>query len=215
MKTNPYVKRWASVSVLLIVAVIALVAYLDVKNIPFYEIRVTDETLNFWSFLGGIFLVTLLAERFVELFVRDTHEEEKEQLKADIARLKAALNNPEAPVASEAKQIFGTAETADLYKMLTSKEERLYRLRKRREYNTLLTLFVIGLLISLSGFSLLSHVFDYSQLSSVQYILFRSMDLVFSAALISSGSGGMHELVKVVSGFKDFLLEMPKGGGGQ
>ena len=211
MKNNPYLRRWASVSVLLVAAVIALVAYLDFSHIPFYEIRVTDETLNFWSFLGGIFLVTLLAERFVELFVRDTHEEEKEELKADIARLQAAMNPAgDVPGTSEVMAVFGAESPADLHTLLRKKEERLYRLRKQREYSILLTLFVIGLLISLSGFSLLSHVFDTSQLSTVQHILFRSIDLVFSAALISSGSGGMHELVKVVAGFKDFLLQMPK-----
>lgn len=152
------------------------------------------QTINFSSFdtskiiglIGSLFFISLLVERFLEIFVQDPKAKQKVQLQRNVRSL---------------------APLGDIDQLLEA-EAQLEQIKNERRRTLRVAGFAAGIVIALFGFRVLSNLLVEPIADPIQNRFVTIMDMVLTAGLVSGGSGGIHNLVNVLDRF------MIGGGGG-
>ncbi len=131
---------------------------------------------DYGSLFANLFLIALLVERFIEVFVGIL----RRQGKVERRRLIETAAPDEKSAAQTVMAIY----------------------RSRTNTIAMNVAFGFGLIVSLAGVHTLSVVFDSSQLQGAQEFLFRLSDILLTAGLIAGGSNGIN---KITSLFGEYL----------
>ena len=164
-----------------IVAIIIIAGIILNNNIEYFQ------TIDFSSFdtskiiglIGSLFFVSLLVERFLEIFVQDPKAKQKNQLQRNVRAL---------------------APLGDL-EQLHETETQLEQIKNERRKTLRVVGFAVGIVIALLGFRVLSNLLVEPIANPIQNRFVNIMDMVLTAGLISGGSGGIHNLVNVLERF--------------
>ena len=175
---------------ILILIIITLIAF-GYLNRFFPTIDLSEVTpTNILTVLGYLFVIVLVVEQFVEIFIHDANVKDKIEAKLRIQQIDEIcqdIDNPDDQLIAmfqEKKEIIKDLEVNQL----------------KRKQRILFITFSIGLLLSFSGFRILSgFLFDNSlgiPVENTQAILIQSIDIILTAGIISGGSDNVHQLLK-------------------
>lgn len=174
---EPGVERWRSAWILAFVALLTVTLgiawFFRTIPIPFnYEFAYND----YASWATSLFLVALIVERFIEIFLGLWRSSGKIELQTRID----SLTDP--------------AERRSAEKALAE-----YRLQTNKY--AMVCAFLLGWLMSLTGIRSLHPLFDTNALLPLQQHVFNSIDVVLTAGLIAGGSNGVNKLTNVLGNF--------------
>lgn len=130
------------------------------------------ETGRLVGLFGSLFFISLLVERFIELFVQDPDAEAKSRKAAQ----RKNLIDPNQIIEAELE---------------------LKEMRKKRRDTVAFFGFVMGLIIALLGMRILTNLIVDPQWGDVQERYVNILDMVLTAGLIAGGSGGIHSLINI------------------
>ena len=141
-----------------------------------------------------LLLISVFVERALEFFVELWRGEEKVKLELDRDHAMNAVKRSTSQKATkESLRDLKKKETAlKLYQVITSRI-------------TLWTSFIIGLLICAAGVRSLEPIIapETTNLLETQVILFKVIDVILTAGLISGGSDGIHKITVVYTSFME------------
>ena len=143
-----------------------------------------------------------VVEQFIEIFVHDPRQRLKKECKDRIEEINAELEIMSIPVSEEAGII--DAEEEEVMGMMQEKkdlENTLTREGMKRKQRTIVIAYIIGLILSFSGFRLMSGILfneTKDNLSEIQSTIIQSIDIILTAGIIAGGSDRMHRLIKRV-----------------
>eukprot|EP00750_Incisomonas_marina_P030512 INCI758.1.p1 GENE.INCI758.1~~INCI758.1.p1 ORF type:complete len:211 (-),score=34.10 INCI758.1:67-699(-) len=178
------------VSVLAGVCHYLLPGFLDFQAIP------PKQDVSTMDVLKQFFLVSLLVERFLELFVRDTECTHKEALKRETTKLRSSLTLAISHNGGDAEPTDKGHPVNKLRDRVKAKHNQLVGMNHQRQTHVSLVGFVAGFAISVMGLRVLSELFDTTGLTSPQKEVFTFTDIVLTASVFVGGSDGMHQLIK-------------------
>ncbi len=162
------------------------------KNLPLKDLALKD----LMGKLGALFIIVLLVERLIELFVHPWRSPKTESLKMELFTFSA-----------EGKRLRKPGhQTVDTEKKLGSH-------RSKTRLVTLLAGFVIGVFISIGGVGFLNelvHV-DPAAVGEKQIPYLRKVDVVLTAGLIAGGSDGFHQFMKAILVFFEETTKKMEG----
>lgn len=209
-------------TIILSVAVILVNMYLNptALNIESFSFE------QFTSILGKLFIVTLLVERTLEVFVNVWREPGVRLMKAQIAQLKGELSGMESAVAEKMttsdnlsihkefnaqvqKPVVGDSmlehRVSECKSAIEAKEYEYTQFKSTTQRNILWTGLIIGILISLGGFRIVSELvtMDVGLVSELQRQLFNFIDVALTGSLIAGGSESMHSLMRTFNKFME------------
>jgi len=130
------------------------------------------ETGRLVGLFGSLFFISLLVERFIELFVQDPDAE----LKSRKAAQKKNLIDPN---------------------KIMEAELELKEMRKKRRNTVVFIGFVMGLIIALFGMRILTNLVVDPDWGDLQKRYVNILDMVLTAGLIAGGSEGIHSLINI------------------
>lgn len=145
-----------------------------------------DLTWNDYSSLfTNLFFITLLTERFIEVFLGVVRIEGKQQIQKDIdyAPNDAAKEKAERAMAQ--------------YRSVTARR-------------AMQIAFAVGLVASLGGVRVIQVVFDATELAGLQVFIFNLTDTVLTAGLIAGGSSGINKVTALFAGHLERRTELAK-----
>jgi len=166
-----FLSRWylPTFIVVILIAGIILNNYIN----EFQTIDISSfETGRLVGLFGSLFFVSLLVERFIELFVQDPDAE----VKARKAAQRKNLIDP--------NQIM----EADL---------EMKAMRKKRRNTVVFIGFTMGLIIALFGVRILTNLVVDPDWGDLQERYINILDMVLTAGLIAGGSEGIHTLINI------------------
>ncbi len=193
-----------------IIIVSAILAF-SLNFLPPVEVS-KFEAKELISLVGSLFFISLLVERFVEVFIADPNKRIKEKLEyqvelieEDITAIRTQSDNGllvSAHVFPEDAPIEpgDAGNLTKLYRLKESKTDTLeeyYNIRKNR---ILPIVYIIGLILSLFGIRILNDLI-IDPLGGIQDILINIVDTVLTAAIIAGGSSGIHKIIKSIQRF--------------
>lgn len=130
------------------------------------------ETGRLVGLFGSLFFISLLVERFIELFVQDPD--------AELKRRKAA----------QKKNLIDPNQIMEA-------ELELKEMRKKRRNTVVFIGFVMGLIIALFGMRILTNLVVDPDWGDLQKRYVNILDMVLTAGLIAGGSEGIHSLINI------------------
>lgn len=127
--------------------------------------------------LGILFVIALLVERTLEVFIKVWRQGAK-------SRLEEAVRIADGSAKSEAEQ------AVTIYRSATQRR-------------ALLAGLTLGIIVSLSGVRVLGAIFDVGNLcaGSFQAHLFQLVDILVTGGLVAGGSKSIHELMALIESF--------------
>jgi len=168
----------------LIVAAIGTIVAIWLPAAGALDLDVERNFEDFSVLFTNLAVIALLVERTIEIAWTAQRGQQKQKLEAGLKIAKEA--SPVVP--------------ADVQKW----NEKLIDYRASTQRFALRTGFVIGLALSLGGVRVMEVIFDSSHLTYNQDMLFSTLDILLTAALIAGGSKGINDLTsrikKMVSG---------------
>lgn len=180
-RKNPYEKpelRAFAIAIALVLIVLA-------AGLPFDRLSFAIESGNTpLNVLARLVLVSLFIERGTEVFVELWRGSQKDFKKHSIELVQQHLQTG----------IHDIYEQHQLQEDLRLKSEDLHQYQAITKRVALWTGFLFGLLISLAGVRALSSLFSMPATQD-QMVLFRSLDVILTAGLISGGSEGIHQIM--------------------
>lgn len=148
--------------------------------------------------LGLLTLISLFIERGLEFFVELWRGLEKGLRETDIANRHAEIARMKSTAGEDHSR---TLEQQ--YDELYEKEKELQEYTAITHRISLWSSFLFGLLISIAGVRTLAWIMDVGVITDEsQRVLFRVVDVIFTACLISGGSEGLH---KIMSAYNEFF----------
>jgi hypothetical protein len=214
---NPRTRIVASLIILIIVCALILRNYIH----DFTDLDLTNfDAGGVIGLIMSLFFISLLVERFVEIFIEDPKKAEKDSLQA---KLNILSSDRSIVVNKEDKVLSCNSIFPDELKVDTSGDKELilnninvYKnqlvdelnvLKRKRRRIIIPVTYFIGLLLSMFGIRVVTDLIT-SDLTDLQNIYIGIMDMALSASIIAGGSDGIHELIKIVQRFAGI------GGGG-
>ncbi len=159
---------------------------------------------NVVAVLGYTSVIMFVVEQFIEIFVHDYNQRLKRECKEridEINRKLESMNSPiEEEVAPETEEV-SVPEVANMMKEKRRLENTLTKEGMKRKQRTIVIAFIIGLILSFSGFRLMSGILfneTSDNLSEIQSTIIQSIDIILTAGIIAGGSDRMHRLIKRV-----------------
>ncbi len=187
---NHYVvKSYKGLMVFLILVAIAALVLAIVyypRHLPLWEFNPGDGV----RVLLGLFVIALFIERAVEVIMIIFRDGDEKMLKAEVDRTNEKY---EKEVDNQKKAV--------LY------DDKVEAHRKYNNYRTITKMlalyltFAIGIIISVAGLRALHPLVDttvFRGLKDVQKMLFLTMDIIITGALLGGGSKAIHEMVEAV-----------------
>lgn len=174
--------------ILMIVMVIISIEYFNPiilkSNIPSIAVNI----------LISLFIIALLIERSLEVFVITFRNDQYIKLTDDIARY---------------IEIKSHAENAELnMEELCDKRTKLAGYKNKTQQLTILYGLVLGIIVSLIGFRVLDPFVDSEamkaasvSLTDLQRKILAFIDVLLTGFLIGGGADGLHKLISVITGF--------------
>lgn len=187
-KKNPYERpKLRVVAIATAILLIAIAAIL-----PFDALSPVIRSGNGpWDVLNRLLLIGLFIERGTEFLVELWRGSEKDDRKHSIELIKQRLK----------QTINDINEQQRLQEQLHVKSEELHQYQAITKRVALWTGFLFGLLISLAGVRALSWLLSIPD-CECQKRLFRILDVILTAGLISGGSEALHQIMTF---FKRFI----------
>jgi len=130
------------------------------------------ETGKLVGLFGSLFFISLLVERFIELFVQDPDVKEKRRMKV------------------QRKNVIDPNQIQEM-------EIKMDELRQKRRRTVTFFGFVLGLIIALFGIRILTNLVVDPNWGDVQMRYVNILDMVLTAGLIAGGSEGVHSLISI------------------
>ena len=124
---------------------------------------------DYSSLFTNLFLIAVLVERFIEIFLGVARAPEKQSIQRDI----------EFADSDGAKQVA---------------ERKLDKFSGETRRQAMQLAFTMGILVALAGVRTIGMVFDAVELTSMQAFLFRLIDVLLTAGLITGGSSGVNKV---------------------
>lgn len=149
------------------------------------------------SMLSSFFLIALILERSLEVFITTWRAREADTLDLTIQHLKDKISNlgSQSPAAGELKTL-----REDLKNAMIS--QTTYRSQTQRI--ALYTGLAVGIAIAAAGIRMLSLLVDLNTLSTFskgQRGFFMLVDIILTGGLIAGGSDGIHKIANVYDNF--------------
>lgn len=140
---------------------------------------------DYSSLLTNLFFLTLLTERFIEVFLGVVRIEGKQQIQKsiDYAADDAAREKAERELAT--------------YRSVTARR-------------AMQIAFALGLVAALGGVRVIQVIFDATELGSKQLFIFNLTDVVLTAGLIAGGSSGINKITALFAGYLERRTELAK-----
>ncbi len=126
--------------------------------------------------LGGLFVIALLIERFIEVFVSIWFEKETNEL--------------------EEQRFSAQTEAAK-----SKAKKKLIEQKSKTKGTALITSFTVSILVCVAGVGLLNDIIDPADVKGVQANLLRGVDIVLTASLLAGGSDGIHQFISTLEKF--------------
>ena len=159
---------------------------------------------NVVAVLGYTSVIMFVVEQFIEIFVHDPGQRLKKECKDRIDEINRKLERMNSPVeeepTSETEEV-SVPEVANMMKEKRRLENTLTKEGMKRKQRTIVIAFIIGLILSFSGFRLISGILfneTSDNLSEIQSTIIQSIDIILTAGIIAGGSDRMHRLIKRV-----------------
>ena len=187
----------------------------------FQDIDISSfEASKIISLIGSLFFITLLVERFLEIFAVDREKVEKDMIQRNLQLYRndrnALIEKREVRLVSKSFAGRDVAKTdsgqvlSDILEKMSTDEQKLKELKEKRRKWVLLLAFFIGLLLSLFGVRILTDLITTDLEDGVQKTWISIMDMLLTASLIAGGSDGIHAMIKKV---QTFANDTNNGGG--
>jgi len=178
------------VVLILIVITIAIFIFLR-EQLPALDLSQLTPT-NIIAVLGYILVVILIVEQFIEIFVCDPDEKSKILKKQRVSNLVKKLESEDLLASGKEQLILEKNEL----------EAEIISRGLRRKQRILIINFGIGLVLSFSGFRILSGFLFENAIntgaSDAQLALIQSVDIILTAGIIAGGSDRIHRLIKTI-----------------
>ena len=137
---------------------------------------------HYSSLFAGLFIITVIVERFIEVF-------------NSIWRKKGRLEH------------IRDVEYAENDEDRIEAQRKLDAYRARTETLAMYSGFAIGIIIGICGFHAFHSIFDFEALKGVQRTAFLTSDIVLTAGLIAGGSKGINAVTSLVGEFLEASKE--------
>ncbi|KAA3622064.1 MAG: hypothetical protein DWQ02_26720 [Bacteroidetes bacterium] len=176
METNPDRNNFGKVLVFIVLIIIIISFSLQQLNAPFKE----DLELNdIAGALGAMFIIILLVERVIEIFISIWRAPGSDLLKQQVETLEKAPTTPD---------------------QLIKAQEDYTKFKARTKSIALQLGFSISVLICATGIGLLSEIIDVlpEEAPSLQKSFIRGIDIVLTSGLIAGGSDAFHQFVNSI-----------------
>ena len=184
--SNPYEKPvLRAAAIVAAVVLIVIGTFSSFKGLSFQS----DSGDKALDVLGRLILIALFVERGIEIFVELWRGSKKNKKKHTMKILKEKFS--------------GDMENPSYKKDSHELSEKLHFYQAVTMRISLWMSFLFGLIMSISGVRALDPLLS-SPVGGTQEILFRGVDILLTAALISGGSEGLHKIMTV---FKRFMEE--------
>lgn len=142
--------------------------------------------------IGGLFVIALLIERFLEIFV-------------------SVWRAPEAEKKKNAVNSYSDQEKSAKAAQFKKDQQELTDYQSQTKSLTLLIGFALSVLVCVAGIGLISDIIDLEAINGeeqeTQKSLLRVIDIILTASLLAGGSDGMHQFV---SSLETFFKETKK-----
>ena len=168
-----FLSKWYLPTILAIIAFAGIILNNNIDNFQTIDIS-SFETGKLVGLFGSLFFISLLVERFLEIFVQDPNMKEKDQMKSRTR----SLTDPTA---------------------IEAAEQKMNDMKRKRRRPVTFFGFAIGLVIALFGVRILTNLAIDTNWSDVQTKYVNILDMVLTAGLIAGGSEGIHTLINIAS----------------
>lgn len=146
------------------------------------EFKKDLELNNYSKLFVNLFIITIIVERFIEVFNSIWRRKGRLELTREVENAKNEKNRIDA------------RKALDTY-------------RSRTQTLAMYSGFTIGIIIGFSGVRMIEMIFDATSLSGTQETLFRAMDIALTAGLIAGGSKGINAITRVLGNFLEASKE--------
>lgn len=184
--------RWALIiPVLSVVVILAMVYQIRPRPVILRDFSQEDIT----RLLATLFLVTLLFERALEVFISAWREPDTGTLEVLVEELRAKTQTTPPPAPEALQNLTASLEKA---------EKKLAVYKDTTKRIALGSTVVLGIVISAAGIRTLQPLIDpasWSQLSPTQASLFQTIDVGLTGGLIAGGSDGLHKVTQLITDF--------------
>ena len=180
-------KSFRDLWVLHIVLFICLIIFVGIVTALFgwfdtVQLRKDLDYDHYSSLFAGLFIITVIVERFIEVF-------------NSIWRRKGRLEH------------IRDVEYAGNDKERIEAQRKLDAYRAKTETLAMYSGFVIGIIIGICGLRILNSIFDLDALQGLQKTAFLASDIVLTAGLIAGGSKGINAVTSLVGEFFEATKE--------
>jgi hypothetical protein len=200
-RRQPLLKA-SDIWILAVLAAAVAVLALAPKSVDFKADLSLGDVL---SLLGVLFLIALVLERGLDVFLTAWRAADAESLELEIRKREQKLR-----AAVAARKGKGTpeqlAEAQRLQREITQRKAERQQQRSRTRCIALQAGLAAGILVSVVGVRVLNSLMDASQieaLTSVQSRLFTLIDIVVTGAMLAGGSEGIHKMTQVYRNFME------------
>jgi hypothetical protein len=191
------------IPILLAGFVLSLPIWLTTEMLAFRDFGTAD----ILQLLTGLFVVSLLLERSLEVFVTTWRGPGTADLDLKVGKRRNELE--------EIKKVPG-GNVADAAANLARAEEERTKYKSDTQRGALWTGLTFGLLVSAVGVRSLQTLVDgatLSKASHVQVIGFHLMDVLLTGGLIAGGSEGIHKITQVFTNYMEISAKRIKDTG--
>ncbi len=191
------------IPILLAGFVLSLPIWLTTEPLAFRDFGTTD----ILQLLSGLFVVSLLLERSLEVFVTTWRGPGTAELDLKVGKHRTELE--------EIRKVAGS-NVADAAAGLERAEEERTKYKSDTQRAALWTGLTFGLLVSAVGVRSLQTLVDGASLtkaSHVQVIGFHLMDVLLTGGLIAGGSEGIHKITQVFTNYMEISAKRIKDAG--
>lgn len=179
-----------------------------VLSFPFWltpsYIRTSDDIFtNIGTIIGSLFIVALLLERFLDVFLTTWRAPKSEKLTLDIKKLEFDILNVKSGLTND---LSDTKKLSDLVDELNKLKHAVMDHKSETRIIALWSGLILGVVISAIGFRVLNSLVDQEMLSSAgktQLLAFNFFDVFLTGGLLAGGSDGLHKLMEVYRSFTE------------
>ena len=166
---------------------------------------------NVLSILGSLFIIALILERALDVFLTTWRAGTSEKLDLDISSITKTISN------FEKLDDNSKLEKKEIFDQLRVKREQ--KLEDKLEYraNTrLIALWLglaLGILISSIGVRFIRSLIDplsFNEMSAVQENVFNFIDVLLTGGLLAGGSDGIHKIIDLYRVFMETSAKKSK-----
>ena len=174
---------------------IALLIVVVIASLSPYAIEIkTDSEVTIFSILGSLFVLVLLIERTVEIFISIWREGNRKEKETQVAAFRAkvqAVDRQNTAMLDEANNGLATAEK-DLIQHQAGTQKRAFWLS-----------YALGVLVCAAGVGVFNSILavDFTGEVSGHEKLLRGMDIILTAGLLGGGSDAFHQFVTAITTF--------------